>query len=37
MIAVPPSASAVNATRVSAVGPDGRLSDHDVYVVEHPS
>lgn len=33
-IAVPRSASAVNATQVSAVGPDGRLSDHDAYVVK---
>lgn len=33
-IAVPRGASATHATRVSAVGPDGRLSDHDAYVVE---
>ena len=33
-IAVPRGASVTNATRVSAVGPDGRLSDHDACVVE---
>jgi len=33
-IAVPRGASVTNATRVSAVGSDGRLSDHDAYAVE---
>ena len=36
-IAVPREATVVNAAQVSAVGPEGRLSDHDVYVVDHPS
>ena len=33
-IAVPRAVTVVCATRVSAVGPDGALSDHDAYVVE---
>lgn len=33
-IAVPRQAAVVDARRVSAVGPDGALSDHDAYVVE---
>ena len=33
-IAVPRGATVVKATRVPAVGPDGRLSDHDAYVVK---
>jgi len=33
-IAVPRGVTVVDARRVSAVGPDGELSDHDAYVVE---
>ena len=33
-IAVPREATILDATRVSAVAPDGALSGHDAYVVE---
>lgn len=36
-IAVAREATAADAARVSAVGPDRRLSDHDAYVVDRPS